>query len=76
MTRRSCMSALGMALLPAGKTGSSAFAQSRPAITISGFETSIVHVNARGNWVFVHLLTDSESKASVKHRTVPAMRPR
>jgi len=62
MTRRTYLSALGMALLPAGKAGSSAFAQSKPAIAISGSETSVVHVNARGNWVFVQLVTDAGIK--------------
>ncbi|MGD1095225.1 MAG: hypothetical protein ABSB35_24945 [Bryobacteraceae bacterium] len=51
MTRRTWLSALGASLLPSGTAWFSAFAQSNPArIAITGYETFVVRVNARGNW--------------------------
>ncbi len=60
MTRRTWLSALGASLLPTGTTLFSAFAQNNPArIAITGYETFVVHVNARGNWILLRLRTDT-----------------
>lgn len=46
-------------MLPAGMTAVPASAQSAARIVIGGYETFVVQVNARGNWILVRLATNS-----------------
>jgi galactonate dehydratase len=63
MTRRQCLStfaAFTAAALPFSMPAVSLAAQNDAGkIRIGAYETFVVHVNARGNWVLVRLATDS-----------------
>ncbi len=60
MTRRQYLSRFAAAALPLGIPAISSSAQNDAAkVRVGGYETFVVHVNARGNWVLVQLMTDS-----------------
>jgi galactonate dehydratase len=60
MTRRQCLSKLGVSSLPFGMAALPASAQRDAAkIVIGGHEIFAVHVNARGDWILVRLQTNS-----------------
>lgn len=60
MTRRQCLSKLGMSTLPFGVAAISSSAQRDVAkILIGGHEIFAVHVNTRGDWILVRLTTNS-----------------
>ncbi|HYW47468.1 MAG TPA: mandelate racemase/muconate lactonizing enzyme family protein [Bryobacteraceae bacterium] len=60
MTRRQCLSKLGVSALPFGIAAISASPQRDTAKTlIGGHEIFAVHVNTRGDWILVRLTTNS-----------------
>ena len=60
ITRRQCLSRVGVSLVPLALSSISASAQSDAAkIRILAHQTFVVRVNARGNWILVRLATDS-----------------